>query len=104
MRAEAGLADAAEEALQGLVAEEVHALLGEAELDLLRGLAGLAAGAEQGLVAGGHLGGLVDLEEALVDEALDDLVEHLGELALEVLVLRGVAGGLAAERPGACPG
>ncbi len=62
-----------------------------------RGLARLAAGTEEGLVAGGHLGRVVDLEEALVDEALDDLVEQLGELALEVLVLRGVASGLAAE-------
>jgi len=94
---EAGLANAAEQALQGLVAEKVHALLGEPELDLFGGLAGLSVGTEQGLVAGGHLRGIVDLEEPLVDEALDDLVEQFGELALEVLVLDRVAGGLAAE-------
>ena len=87
MRAEAGLADAAEQALQGLVTEKIHALLGEAELHLFRRLARLPPGTEEGLVAGRHLGRAVDLEETLVDEALDDLVEQVGELALEILVL-----------------
>ena len=38
-----------------LVAEEVGAFLGEAELHLAGGRTRLAAGAEQRLVAGGHL-------------------------------------------------
>src|SRR5437660_791873 len=49
VRAEAGLADRAEQVLEGAVAEEVDALLGEVELHLLSRLLGPAAGSEQGL-------------------------------------------------------
>ncbi len=59
--------------------------------------AGLAAGAEHRLVALGDFGGLGDVEESFVDQPLDDLVEHLAQLALDGLVALGVAGGLAAE-------
>ena len=97
MRPEARLADAAEQVLERLVAEEVDALLGQVELDLLRRRARLAAGPEHRLVALGHLRRLGDVEVALVHQPLDDLVEQLAELALDLLVLLGVAGGLAAE-------
>ena len=88
----------AEQVLERLVAEEVDALLGEVELDLLRRRAGLAAGAEHATGSpGGTCGAWLDVEVALVDQPLDDLVEQLAQLALDLLVPLGVAGGLAAE-------
>src|SRR5881628_156918 len=95
--AEARLADAPQEVLQGPVAEKVDAPLGEVELHLLGRLLRHAAGAEQRLLAGGHLGRLGDVQIALVDQFLDDLVEQLGELALQVGVARGVAGRFAPQ-------
>ena len=41
-----------------------------------------AAGARDRLVAGGHLRRRFDVEVALVDQPLDEVVEQLGELAL----------------------
>src|SRR2546425_12294832 len=56
----------------------------EVELDLLGGLLRHPAGAEQGLLARRQLGRFGDVEVALLDQLLHDLVEQLGELALEV--------------------
>src|SRR5438093_218970 len=57
----------------------------------------ISTGAEQRLLAGGHLGRLGDVQIALVDQFLDDLVQQLGELALQVGVARGVAGRFAPQ-------
>ena len=97
MRAEARLADAAQQILERLVAEEVDPLLGEAEVHLLRGRLRRAARPEHRLVAGRHLRRLADVQVPLVDQALDDPVEQLAELALDLLVPLGVAGALAPE-------
>src|SRR5216683_1325483 len=97
VRPEARLADAAQQVLQGAVAEEIDALFGEVELHLLSRLFGHPARTEHRLLAGGHLGRLGHVQVALVDQLLDDLVEQLPQLALEIGVARRVAGRLAAQ-------
>src|SRR6266404_6478056 len=97
VRPEARLADAAQEVLQGAVAEEIDALFGEVELHLLSRLFGHPARTEHRLLAGGHLGRLGHVQVALVDQLLNDLVEQLPQLALEIGVARRVAGRFAAQ-------
>src|SRR5256712_634100 len=98
VRPEARLADAAQQVLQGAVAEEIDALLGEVELHLLRRFIGHPARTEHRLLAGGHLGRLGHVQVALVDQLLDDLVEQPPQLALEVGVAGRVAGRFAAQQ------
>jgi hypothetical protein len=97
VRSEARLTDAAQQVLERLVAEEVDGLVGEGELHLLRRLARHAARAEHRLLRAGHLGRLGDVQVALLHEPLHDLVQQLGELALQVGVALGVSGGLATQ-------
>src|SRR5712675_1701100 len=97
VRAEARLPDAAEQVLEGAVAEEIDAFFREAELHLLRGLLGHAPRTEQRLLARGQLRRLREVEIPLLDELLDDLIEQLGELSLEVGVALRVAGRVAAQ-------
>src|SRR5213593_1737591 len=89
--AEARLPDRAEQVLEGAVAEEVDALVGEIELHLLRRFLRDPARPEQRLLGARHAGRLVHREVALLDQLLDDLVQQLGELALQVGVPLGVA-------------
>ena len=70
-----------------LVAEEVDALVGEVELDVLARRLADGALARDRLLGAGHLrGGAVRLQKALADQTLDELVEQLGELGVGVLV------------------
>src|SRR5882762_1772617 len=98
VRPEARLADAAQQVLQGAVAEEIDALLGEVELHLLSRLFRHPARTEHRLLAGGHLGRLGHVQVALIDQLLNDLVEQLPQLALEIGVARRVAGRFAAQQ------
>ena len=94
MTPERRLADAAEQVAQRAVAEEVDALAGEVELDLLRGGVCLAARPEHRLMTLRDLWCLLDVEVALVDHPLHDLVEQLRELLLDLGIALLVARGL----------
>ena len=80
------MSERAEDAAERLVAEEVDPLLGEVELHVARRGVGEAPRSGDGLLTGGHLGRSVDVQVALVHEALDEVVEHLRELRLRLLV------------------
>src|SRR5207247_7866921 len=81
--AEARLPDRAEQVLEGAVAEEVDALVGEIELHLLRRFLRDPARPEQRLLGARHAWRVVHRQATLLDRLLDDLVQQLGELALQ---------------------
>jgi hypothetical protein len=83
--------------LERLVPEKIHALLGQVELDLPRRRCGLPRRPQERGVPLRHLGRLLDVEIALLDEALHDRVEQLAQLALQVAVPLRVTGRVAPE-------
>ena len=97
MGPEARLADAAEQVLQGPVAEEVDTLFGEVELHLLGGFLGHAARTEHGLLRTRHLRSLLQIQISLLDQLLHDLIEQLRKLALQLRVLLGITGRVATQ-------
>jgi len=97
MGPEARLADAAQQVLERLEAQEVHPLGGQVKLDLLRRTGRLTPRPEHGLVTLGHPRRLLQREHPLVNQPLDDLVEELGQLPLDLLVPLVTAGGVAAQ-------
>ncbi len=97
VRAEARFPDAAQQVLERAITEKIDAFVGEIELHLLCRLFRHAAGAEHRLLRTGHLRRLLQVEVPLVDQLLDDLVEQIGELFLELGILAGVAGRVAAQ-------
>ena len=76
MAAERGAAERAEQIAEGLVAEEVHALVGDFEAGVGRCLRRSDL----------RLGGLFGVEEVLVLHALDDFVDELFDLAVVEVV------------------
>ena len=83
--------------LQRAIAEEVDPLVGEIELHLLRRFLRHAAGAEHGLLRPRHLRRLLQVQVALLDQLLHDLIEQIGQLFLQLGVFLCVAGRIAAQ-------
>jgi hypothetical protein len=89
--------EAAEQAPERFVAEEIDGLLGEGELDVLRRFLRQASRAEDLLVTGRHLWLLVDLEVPLRHQTLDDLVDQFRDLLFHGGIELRISGRLAAE-------
>ena len=97
VRAKARFADAPQQMLQGAIAKKIDPFIREIELHLLRGFLGHAARTEHGLLRTGHLRGLLQIQIALLDQLLHDLIEQLRQLALQLRVLLGVTGRVATQ-------